>query len=159
MFTYGICTFSAFIYCCPTRFLYHSLCRLIAIRRVSLVEQELPTLPEYLSLLSVFCGFVLLNAQNVLFSLQCFVDHCLSLFLLTIALLIYDFGFPFLYLQSFLTYYYVTIKYIICHPRPFVAKKLLHLINPFKFTLFKLSTGLVALCHDCHSIYFHFLLY
>jgi hypothetical protein len=67
MFTYGICTFSAFIYCCPTRFLYHSLCRLIAIRRVSLVEQELPTLPEYLSLLSFFLWI------RVAQCLECFV--------------------------------------------------------------------------------------
>jgi len=44
-------------------------------RRVPLVEQELPTLPEHLSLLPVFIG-VLVTRSLVL--CVCFVDRCLS---------------------------------------------------------------------------------
>jgi hypothetical protein len=42
---------------------------------VPLVEQELPTHPEHPSSPSFFCGFMFFN---LLFSVLCFVDHCLS---------------------------------------------------------------------------------
>jgi hypothetical protein len=48
-------------------------CRFV--RRVPLVEQELLTLLENLSLQRVLVVFVLFN---IYFSVQCFVDHCLS---------------------------------------------------------------------------------
>ena len=44
-------------------------------RRVSLVEQELPTLPEHLSSTPVFSG-VRVTRSLVLY--VCFVDRCLS---------------------------------------------------------------------------------
>ena len=46
-------------------------------RRVSLVEQELPTLPEHLSSPPVFSG-IRLTRSLVLYVLVCFVDCCLS---------------------------------------------------------------------------------
>ena len=56
------------------------------------VEKELLTLPEHFSSPSVLVGFISLDFQ---FSVQCFVDHCLSFcdffFILTIALLVLRF--------------------------------------------------------------------
>ena len=47
-------------------------------RRVPLVEQELPTIPEHLSTLPVFCaGFVFLD---LLILCVCFVDRCLYVY-------------------------------------------------------------------------------
>ena len=44
-------------------------------RRVSIVVQELPTLPEHLSLAPVFSG---VRVTRSLVLCVCFVDHCLS---------------------------------------------------------------------------------
>jgi hypothetical protein len=58
-------------------------------RRVSLVEQELLTLPEHLSLPPVFSG---IRVTRYLVLYVCFVDRCLSfvLCLLTICLFFFD---------------------------------------------------------------------
>ena len=68
----------SYIYWCPTRFLYHMM--LLSFKtitqRVSLVEQELPILPEHLGL-SRFC--VVLVFLNLSFSVQYnFVDDLVS---------------------------------------------------------------------------------
>lgn len=66
---------------------------------VPFVEQELPTVPEDLSYPVLLCvGFVLLNLQ---FTVQSFVDHCLSFFLLVIALSVV------FYLRRLITLWYL----------------------------------------------------
>ena len=72
-------------------------------RRVSLVEQELPTLPEHLSLPPVFSG-VRVTWSLVLY--VCFVDRCLSFCTFSFghcvvcSSLIYGFWLPLWYLQA-----------------------------------------------------------
>jgi hypothetical protein len=74
-------------------------------RRVSLVEQELPTLPEHLSSPPVFSG-VRVTRSLVLY--VCFVDRCLSFCTFSFghcvvcSSSIYEFWLPLWYLQTFL---------------------------------------------------------
>jgi hypothetical protein len=73
-------------------------------RRVPLVEQELLTLPGYLSLPSTFCG-VLFTRSLVL--CVCFVDRCFCTFSFGHCVIcsssIYRFWVPLWYLQTLLT--------------------------------------------------------
>jgi len=84
---------------------YHRFVTRLA-RRVSLVEQELPTLPEHLSSAPVFNG-VRLTRSLVLY--VCFVDRCLSFCPLSFGHCgvcpssIYGFWLPLWYLQTLLT--------------------------------------------------------
>ena len=78
----------------------------ILLRRVPLVEQELPTLPEYLNSPSVFSG-VRVTRSLVLY--VCFVDRCLSFCTFSFghyvvcSSSIYGFWLPLCYLQSLLS--------------------------------------------------------
>jgi hypothetical protein len=76
-------------------------------RRVSLVEQELPTIPEHLSSLPVFIG---VRATWSLVLYLCFVDRCSSFCTFSFDHVavwfffsIYGFWLPLWYLQTFLT--------------------------------------------------------
>ena len=77
-------------------------------RRVPLVEQELPTLPEHLNTPTIFSGFVLLDLQFYMYFLQIVVCPFV-LFLLAIVLSVllrytdsdYPFGIFKLFLHSF----------------------------------------------------------
>ena len=76
-------------------------------RRVSLVEQKLPTLPEYLSSPPVFCG-VRVTRSLVLY--VCFVDQCLSFCTFSFghcvdcSSSIYGFWLPLWYLHTLLVF-------------------------------------------------------
>jgi hypothetical protein len=68
---------------------------------VPLAKQEWRTLLESTRVhLQYLVGFVLLN---ILFSVQCFVDHCLSFWPLCCLYLIYGFRLLLWYLQTFLS--------------------------------------------------------
>jgi hypothetical protein len=76
-------------------------------RRMSLVEQEMPTFPEHMSSPSVLVGFVFVTRSLVL--CVCFVDRCLSFctfFLLAIVLSVLlrytDSDYPFCIFKLFL---------------------------------------------------------
>jgi hypothetical protein len=70
---------------------------------MSLVEQELPTLSEYLSSPPVFSG---VHVTRFLVLCVCFVDRCLSFYTFSIGMCvgcsssIYGFWLPFWYLQT-----------------------------------------------------------
>ena len=73
-----VCT-CIYVHWCPTRFPYQRMFgRLTITRRVSPVEEELLTPSKHSSALLLYVGFVLLD---ILFSMRCFVDNYLSLFL------------------------------------------------------------------------------
>ena len=82
------------------------------IRRVSLVEQELFTLPGHLSSPPVFSG-VRVTRSLVLY--VCFVDRCLSFctFCVVCSSSIYGFWLPLWYLQTLLPTKYCYFSYII----------------------------------------------
>jgi hypothetical protein len=86
-------------------------------RRVSLVEQELPTLPEHPSSLPVFSG---VRVTRSLVWCVCFVDHCLPFctFYLGHCVVcsswIYGFWLPIWYLQALLILSRARITYIFC---------------------------------------------
>jgi hypothetical protein len=84
-------------------------------RRVSLVEQELLTLPEHLSSPQVFCG---VRVNRFLALCVCFVDRCLSFCTFSfghcaVCSLIYGFWLPLWYLQTLLLQF-VCNNTIIC---------------------------------------------
>ena len=74
-------------------------------RRLSLVEQELPTIPEHIRSPPVYCG-VHVTRTFVLY--VCFVDRCLSLctcFAIVLSVLRYtNFDYPFGIFKLFLLY-------------------------------------------------------
>ena len=79
--------------------------RLTVTRHVSLVEQELITLPRNLNSISISSGFVLFNLWP---SVQCSIDYCLSFCPFSFGnsivcpYSIFDIWIPLLYLQTFL---------------------------------------------------------
>ena len=83
-------------------------------RRVPLVEQELPTLPEHLSLSPVFSG---VRVTRSLVLCICFVDRCLSFFF---SLLCCLFFFDILILSTSLWYLQTLLAYFVFH---FIIKK------------------------------------
>ena len=77
-----VCT-CIYVHWCPTRFPYQMMFgRLTITRRVSPVEEELLTPSKHSSALLLYVGFVLLD---ILFSMRCFVDNYLSLFLFSVG--------------------------------------------------------------------------
>jgi len=71
-------------------------------RRVPLVKQELPTLPEHLSSSPVFSGF---RVTRSLVLCVCFVDRCLSFCTFSfVHCVIYGFLLPLWYLQTLLRF-------------------------------------------------------
>ena len=84
-------------------------------RCVPHVEQELPTLPEHMNSHRFLAGFAMFDLQ---FSVQCFVDRCLSFFhlsiVLSVLLLFMDSDFPMvssLYLMPMLCFFKGTCCY------------------------------------------------
>jgi hypothetical protein len=69
-----------YVYWCTTRFLYQMMfvaVNITATRRVPLVERDLFSLSEHPMSSHGFCGVGVAQSH---FSVNCFVDHCLSFF-------------------------------------------------------------------------------
>jgi hypothetical protein len=107
----------------------------ILTRRVSLVEQELHTLPEHLSSSPVFNG---VRVTPSLVVCVCFVDRCLSRCTFSFghcvvcSSSIYGFWLPLWYLQTLLN----SLSFISCDSITYLDKDLFYSINAIRFLIY-----------------------